>query len=215
MKTKLLIAATAAVIFQQAAQASPLLLTFSATNLHETHGIAAPPEPVVQGSIVFDAPNVHSYPTLISAINLSIDGHVYTAAEMGGTLLNGAYQVPGVNIGYIFGGTLDGVNTVGSGQNDFFVQITDFVDPSCPALGCYAPKLGYSTSNFSSVPNTFDATHFWLSTDLTWTLSPYVAPPPPGPGNTVPEPGTVWLALMSLAGLWAAESLARPGRRQV
>jgi len=204
LKTKLVIAAVATVALQQPAMASPLLLIFSATNFNETHGIAAPPEPVVQGSIVFDAPDIHSYPTLISAISLSIDGHVYTAAEMGGTLLNGAYQVPGVNIGYIFGGTLDGVNTVGSGQNDFFIQITDFIDPSCPALGCYAPKMGYSTSNFSPVPDTFDATHFWLSTDLTWTLSPYSAPLPPGPGNNAPEPGSVWLALLGLVGLWAA-----------
>ena len=70
-------------------------------------GASAPTDPVT-GSFTYDAPSITSNPTSLTAVNLTIDGHAYTLAEVG--------SVPN-----FIGGVINGVNGIDSGTDDFFL----------------------------------------------------------------------------------------------
>jgi PEP-CTERM motif len=82
-------------------------LSFTASGF----GPGAPTDPVT-GSFTYDAASITSNPTLLTAVNLTIDGLAYTLPEVG-------FDIEGDNA--LIGGVLNGVDAVESGTNDFFL----------------------------------------------------------------------------------------------
>jgi hypothetical protein len=86
------------------ALAVQVTLSFAVTGFGPT---GAPTDPVI-GSLSYDAASITSDLTSLTAVDLTIDGHAYTLAELG------------FGSGVI-GGIVNGVNTVTNGFDDFFV----------------------------------------------------------------------------------------------
>ena len=85
-------------------------LSFTASGF----GAGASTDPVT-GSFTFDAPSISSGPTLLTAVNLTIDGHAYTLPEVG-------FDNQGTRS--VIGGKLNGVDEVKTVTNDFALQWT-------------------------------------------------------------------------------------------
>jgi hypothetical protein len=150
------------------ASAAVYRLDFTASGFAPTFGIESPPQTDVSGVILFEASSLSQYPSTILDVDLLIEGKSYSAGEVGGTLLNGAYQPYGVQLGYIFGGRLNGINVLSNNTDDFSLAICDH--------GC-SESFTYSVLR-TTTANPSEASYFWKTTDITYSISP------------VPEPAT-------------------------
>jgi hypothetical protein len=119
-------------------------LSFTASGF----GAGAPTDPVT-GSFTYDAPSITSNPTLLTAVNLTIDGHAYTLPEVG---------VATDLIGGVIGGVLNTVSLVLRGSNDFFLAWNPA--SSTPEEFAYAtPQTDvFETDNFTQFSVTAAAT---------------------------------------------------------
>jgi MYXO-CTERM domain-containing protein len=97
------------------AQAAPYRFDFSANKFTSHHGYAVPQDSV-SGSIVFNAASLGAAVDSISSVNLMINGHNYTADEIGSESWAA---------GYIFGGIDNGPTGMLFASDDFWVY-TDF-----------------------------------------------------------------------------------------
>jgi hypothetical protein len=109
-------------------------LSFAVTGF----GPGAPTNPVV-GSFIYDAASIKSDPTSLTSVDLTIDGHAYTLAEVG--------FAPSV-----IGGVVNGVGSVKHGFNDFFLL---WNAASSTPLG-----FDYATPDMPSVFGAGDFTEF-------------------------------------------------------
>jgi hypothetical protein len=133
-------------------------LSFTASDF----SAGAPTDPVT-GSFTYDAPSITSDPTLLTAVNLTIDGHAYTLPEVGFDSNE-------------IGGVLNGVDSVESGTNDFFLLWTPA--SSTPGAFVYATAKNSDDAFLSE-----NFTHFSVTAAAT------------------PEPSTWAMMLLGFAGL--------------
>ena len=92
----------------------------------------APTDPVT-GSFTYDAPSITSIPTLLTAVNLTIDGHAYTLPEVGFDT-------------NVIGGVVTGVSAVTPSTTDFFL----FWNPSTSTPNQFVYATPETDINFSS-----------------------------------------------------------------
>lgn len=104
-----------------AAQAEIYQLDFTASNYQVVVAGAAPPQSTITGWFQFEAASLNAAIDAVTAVNLTINGHQYTTAEVGGQFNFGKY---------LFGEHLtSALNTVRAPGNDFLFEFgPDAVD---------------------------------------------------------------------------------------
>jgi hypothetical protein len=115
-KTIAILASAACLLCSATAQATPYKLDFTASGYSSGifNGTTAPQNPVT-GSIFFSAASLGAAVTSIDAVDLTIGGHAYTAAEIG----TGFY-----GDGYVFGAKSSGVGVNQAGTDDFYLILS-------------------------------------------------------------------------------------------
>jgi hypothetical protein len=148
------IAATALVLastLSHSALAAQYKVTFAADGFQPMYGSLAAPETTLTGSITFEAVSLGAPVLQISAVELTIAGKVFDAAEVG------AEQVGG---GYRFGGTVFGIGGTGFGVPDFALEANNL---------CCAWRFIYTTNE----PSTG-----WFASSIVYALAPVPEPAP-------------------------------------
>ncbi|WP_426193984.1 PEP-CTERM sorting domain-containing protein [Massilia sp. DWR3-1-1] len=151
-----LVAALATLLACASAHATVYKLDFSAPSF--SAGIfssIAAPQNTLAGSITFTAASAGAPVSTIDAVNLTINGHAYTTAELGW----GAYSD-----GYYFGALVNGAGTTRYTSDDFYV-----IYSSGYKNLAYAVYNGYDT---------------WIANGLTATITEQAAAVPE-PGSLV------------------------------
>jgi hypothetical protein len=115
-KTIPVLASAACLLCSASAYATPYKLDFTASGYSPGifSGTTAPQNPV-SGSIFFSASSLGAAATSIDAVDLTIGGHAYTAAEIGA----GFYSD-----GYVFGAKSSGVGINMAGTDDFYLILS-------------------------------------------------------------------------------------------
>lgn len=108
-------------LLASAAQATPYKVDFSATNYQPLGEYDAAPQSSVSGSIEFTAGTLFGEIDAITAVNLVINGHVFTVDEVTGIAESG---------GYLFGGKASDVFAILHGTDDFWLLMTPFSNHS-------------------------------------------------------------------------------------
>jgi len=116
MNKTISILAAACLLCSAAAQATPYKLDFTASGYGPgIFGGTTAPQNTVAGSILFTAASLGAAVTSIDAVNLTIGGHAYTAAEIGANLYND---------GYTFGAIANGVGVTRTNSDDFYLIVS-------------------------------------------------------------------------------------------
>jgi len=170
-------AAAALTALAAPAQAGMYEFDFTASGFGPgTFGTPAP-QSVITGSIIFtasDMPFADEVVT-INSVSLSIMGHAYTAAEIGGVVgANNSYYTFGALVGSN-NPNIPGYSSVQGGINDFSVNFS------------FGTLLLTNYSVQSNIPNIWNAANF----NATASVTPYVA-------SDVPEPASAALVLLGL-----------------
>lgn len=131
------------------ASAVPITLQFSASGFP-----AGAPQALVTGTIVWEAASVTAPIGSLTSIDLTIDGHIYSLAEVGFLDVGGGVTT--------IGGIINGPNGWGPGTNDFFM----FYRPTTSALEGFV----YATAN--NLSNTFGTTNIQSSVTATHVPEP-------------------------------------------
>jgi hypothetical protein len=105
------LAGVAALLCSITAQASVYKLDFTATGFVDVFDNAPAPQSSISGSILFTTAAPGGPATSIDKIDLTIDGHAYSTAEIGAEVGNGSYY---------FGGTLNGIHEIDATTDDFW-----------------------------------------------------------------------------------------------
>jgi hypothetical protein len=133
--------------FVTSSLASTFYTSFTVAGFPSSAGNAAPTDPV-SGTILWTAPDIHSDIQSFVSISLTLDGHNYSASELG-------YFRDTTGKGV--GGTIGGANSVGNLTDDFFItwdsaslQPLDFYYTSSKRSGTW----GVDTVNH---PNAFQS----------------------------------------------------------
>lgn len=143
--------AALALAIPSAASAQSFNVAFSAGNFSPVFNGVPPPVNNVSGNITYSATNFGAPITSIDSIDLSIDGHTFSVAEVGGR-----YQT----FAYFFGGLVNGINSI-----DQASQAPDFILSflTLPPGNVSSPSFLYTTAEGSDT---------WRSAALTVVLTP-------------------------------------------
>jgi hypothetical protein len=143
------------------AAALPFVLTFTAT-------VPGYPGSPISGSFNYDAASITAPVNALTAVNLTLDGQVYTLADTG--------FENGVSVSVI-GGLLNGAPVVAAGTNDFYLSFDRVTGQPLEFVGA-SPSLPLTNPTSSGFPS--------------FTIAP---------AAVVPEPASVALVALGLAGL--------------
>lgn len=138
------------------AHAVPRLVTFSVTGF----ATAPVPDPLV-GNVTVDLDPVTGQVLSISRINLTINGHVYSVAEVGPLSVGGLTGV---------GGTVNGTNSAVANTDDFFVAW----DAATQTFSSFAyTSVGLIAAPVALGPNTLAVAALPAVSSAVPTLSPW------------------------------------------
>jgi hypothetical protein len=94
------------------ASAATFSMTFEVTSLRSFNGSPPPTDPVL-GTIIWDAPDIHSTVHSIDSINMTLGGHPYSPGEIG------YLSQAGFNM---IGGISEGVDMMLDSTDDFWIS---------------------------------------------------------------------------------------------
>jgi hypothetical protein len=144
-------------LLSASAHAIPYKVDFTASGYGPgIFGGAAAPQNSVTGTIFFTADAIGANISAIDAVDLTINGHAYTAEELG---------VSRYSDGYTFGAKVNGVGVTRTNSDDFYLILSSSFNVFAYAV--------------ASTPDT------WTTRNITYTYSELVALPPasvPEPG---------------------------------
>jgi hypothetical protein len=126
------LASVACLLCSAAAHATPYKLEFTASGFGSGIFSGNPtPQGSVTGSILFSAATLGAPVASIDAVDLTIDGHSYSAAEVG----TGIY-----GNGYVFGAKVNGVGVTNYAFDDFYLILSNSNN-----VFVYAVNAGFDT----------------------------------------------------------------------
>jgi hypothetical protein len=108
-------AGAACILLSTAAQATQFRLDFTVGSF--TNNFVTLDHAPITGSIMFTADAMGAAVTSIDAVDLAIDGHVYTVDDIGAELWGSNYA---------FGGKAAQIGSVEALTNDFYIYVNDF-----------------------------------------------------------------------------------------
>ncbi len=157
------------------AAAVPVTLTFTASGFDPSNGNDAPNNPV-SGKIVWEAASATSAIQSLTSIELSLDGHVYTVAEL-------SFISPLPGLGDMIGGSIGDANGTSDLTDDFGI-LFDLASGTPGAHGSFS----YASAKRSGIwdSKTFDQFSITVADQAS---------------TAVPEPGSLALMAAALVGL--------------